>query len=43
MADIYKKAIELQFEFPVSLETIVNLILKNGYNKTIIILLGGTK
>lgn len=39
MTDTYKKAIELQFEFPVSLETIVNLILKNGYNKTILMLL----
>lgn len=41
MADIYKKAIELQFEFPVSLETIVNLILKFGYNQTILKLLEG--
>ena len=39
MTDIYRKAIELQFEFPVSLETIVNLILKHGYNKTILMLL----
>lgn len=40
MIDIYTLAFRVQSEFPgFQFETIVNLILKHGYNKTILLLL----
>lgn len=40
MIDVYDMAFRVQAEFPeTQLETIVNMVLKYGYNKTILMLL----
>ena len=43
MTEIYKKALELQAETEVEIEyhIIVNMIIRYGYNKTLLILIGG--